>query len=235
MRSFGERDPFAAVQRHVGDEGAVLPFPVARLQAEQGRAGARLQRERGRRMVLVRVGDEDAVDRPGRGGDDRIDVSVERRPRIDHRPALGVRAADQIRVGARPGHDAAVVGGDADDALGEAHRAVGDELVRRIAVAGRIDAAELGPGILVGHHRPKAVAAARRRAASRARPGAAPTPRPSPRRRLRSGRSSRASSASASAASATPCARAPPSARSTSARAARRRRGQRSAPSARRR
>ena len=48
MRPFGERDPFAAAQRHVGGEGGVLPLGMARLQSEQGRAGSRLQGERRR-------------------------------------------------------------------------------------------------------------------------------------------------------------------------------------------
>ena len=59
-------------------------------------AGQRLQQHRRRRMVDVGVGGEDPADRPGRGGDDRVDVALAERARDRSRP---IRSARRRRSG----------------------------------------------------------------------------------------------------------------------------------------
>ena len=61
------------------------------------------------RMVLVRVRDQDARHRPGRGREQRLHVRSIVGARVDQR-TRPTRAADEVAVGARPGHHAAVVG-----------------------------------------------------------------------------------------------------------------------------
>ena len=77
--------------------------PRRRRQADDLRAGRRLQRARRGRMVAVRVRAEDPANAAAAARDDRRDVRIDRRPRIDHRELV---AADQIGVGSRSGHHA---------------------------------------------------------------------------------------------------------------------------------
>ena len=129
---------------------AARPCTVAPVRA--------LRATRRRRVVGVGVGGEDAGDRPGRGGEDRLDMR--RRapgPGSIAAHSFFVAAADQVGVGAGAGHDAAVVGGDADHPLREPHRR-GRERCRTSR----------------GRGRPGRCGRARHRPARRASPAAAP-------------------------------------------------------------
>ena len=159
-RRAGQRKDFAAGQRHIGAKARILPLRVIGDAAVRDGPGARLQGHRRGRMVHVRVGREDPADRPGRGGEDGLDMRLGQRAGVDHRPFVGVSAADQIGVGAGPGHHAAVVGADADHTLRKPHRNKGPDLVADLAVAEWIEPANLGPGGRTRHHRLRPLAAA---------------------------------------------------------------------------
>ena len=74
-------------------------------------------------------------------------------------PFVGLAAADQVAVGARAGHDAAVVGGDADQPWRQPQRAGRCQVVAGMAAAFGVDPTDLGIGWLVRHHRPQPLCA----------------------------------------------------------------------------
>ena len=115
-------DPIAVANRPVGDEipvAALLDRRVAalaagmRAEAVGRRAGRRLQRPRRRRMVAVRMGDQDMRHLlAGEPGEQRLDMFVEVRARVDHRDFA---LPHDISPGAAEGEGAGVARDDAAD------------------------------------------------------------------------------------------------------------------------
>jgi hypothetical protein len=102
----------------------------------------------------VGVADQDPADRPGCGGQQGLDVHGVVGTGVDQGPAAGrvgrVAAAQQVAVGARAGHDAAVAGGDAQQAGAQRHRLAGADLCVGDAAAGGVDQADFRPGRVAG-------------------------------------------------------------------------------------
>ena len=145
-RFAGQLESLATAQCHIGNEARVLPFGVRRPPGRGNAPPVRAcKRHRRGRMILVRVGREDPADRPWRRRQHCLHMLVERRAGVDHGPFVALATAHQVGVGARPGHHAAVVRGDADQARRQPHRPSGHQLVGRMAAARRDRAGRFRP------------------------------------------------------------------------------------------
>src|SRR5579883_2227032 len=96
---------------------------VARRAAQKEGACCGFQRQGARRVILVRVSDQDIADGSGSGVDERLDVHIIGWAGVDDGPV--VAGADQIAVGAGTGHRAWIACCDANDAGREADRNTG--------------------------------------------------------------------------------------------------------------
>src|SRR6202011_728319 len=115
-------DPVAVAERLVGGEIPIAPLLDRRVAALSAgvraepisrRAGRPLERPRRRRVVAMRVGDQDMRDLLAReAGEQRLDMIGEVRPRVDHRD---LAVADDIGPGAAEGKGAGIARHDAPD------------------------------------------------------------------------------------------------------------------------
>ena len=159
------RDAVPMLRQMRRAEVGVLPRRVVGDAAPHRRAGSPRKCRRAGRVVAVGVGDEDALDaarRCQRGHGSQHDLQVvaagsgDLGTRVDQRPALAT--ADQVAVGARPGHRPRVGRGDAQDARRQLHHAAGPQRAVHIAAAGRVEAADFGIGPFVRQHHARAIA-----------------------------------------------------------------------------
>ena len=97
-------------------------------------------------MVFVGVGDQHPRDAPRRGGQQRSDMAAVVGAGVEQRPVVAAGRADEVGVGARPGHHAAVVGGDAQHTRRQPDRHAGFQLDAGRAAALGVEPAEFGIG-----------------------------------------------------------------------------------------
>jgi hypothetical protein len=139
-RDAGDREALAVRGLPVRREGRVLRVAGRCRVADHLRARRLLQRTRRRRVIAMRVRAEDPANAPATRVEDRRDVPVERRARVDHRDLV---LADEVGVGPRPGHLAGIRRDEARDEPIEALRHTGDDVVARLRRLARVAPVDL--------------------------------------------------------------------------------------------
>ena len=134
-------------------KAGVLPHGVGSAAAKYRRARGLAQGGGQGRMVVVRVRHQNAVDAPRRCTLQRMQMRLNVRAGVDHRPGVGLWAPHQIAVGARPGHRPRIGGRDAPHARRQLHWHTRHQLGTDVGFdTVGVEFSDFGVGQFVGQH-----------------------------------------------------------------------------------